>query len=178
MLETLIPSKTRIKLLMRLFLNPGITAHLRGMAEEFGESTNSIRLELNRFEEAGMLLSDSEKNKKLYRVNKQHPLFLDIHNILLKYIGIDTLIDTIIPKLGNLTAVYMTGDYAKGKDSGVIDLMFIGNDINKQYLGDLVNRAEKLIGKKIKFLHYEQKEWDNLINGEIKLDGYLLLWER
>ena len=53
MIETLISSKTRIKLLLKFFLNSNTTAYLRGLEEEFGESTNSIRLELNRFEKAG-----------------------------------------------------------------------------------------------------------------------------
>ena len=87
MLETLISSRTRIKLLLRFFLNPSNTAYLRGLAEEFNESTNSIRVELNRFEEAGMLVSNSQGNKKIYKANNNHPLFRDLHSILLKYIG-------------------------------------------------------------------------------------------
>ena len=48
MLDTLITSKTRIKLLMKFFMNPRTRAYLRELASEFGESTNSIRVELNR----------------------------------------------------------------------------------------------------------------------------------
>ena len=44
MLETLITSKTRVKLLMKFFLNPGTRAYLRGLATEFDESTNSVRV--------------------------------------------------------------------------------------------------------------------------------------
>ena len=135
MLETLISSRTRIKLLLRLFLNPGTTAYLRGLAEEFDESTNSIRVELNRFEDADMLLSESKGNKKYYKANNKHPLFHDINRILLKYIGVDKVIEVIIERMGKLERVYLTGDYAKGKDSGIIDLVFVG-DIDKQYLLD------------------------------------------
>ena len=55
MIETLISSKTRIKLLLKFFLNSNTTAYLRSLESEFGESTNAIRIELNRLEEAGML---------------------------------------------------------------------------------------------------------------------------
>ena len=41
MIDSLISSKTRIKLLMKFFLNPGVTSYLRGLADEFGESTNA-----------------------------------------------------------------------------------------------------------------------------------------
>src|ERR1700761_2017521 len=110
MLEVLISSKTRVKLLLRLFLNPSSTAYLRGMAEEFNESTNAIRIELNRFEDAGMLVSKNQGNKKVYQANQNHPLFKDINNIVLKYLGIDRIVETVVQKAGNLEKVYLTGD--------------------------------------------------------------------
>ena len=69
MLDTLIQSKTRLKLLLRFFLNPDSSAYLRGLAQEFDESTNAVRVELNRFEEAGLIQSHKEGNKKMYQVN-------------------------------------------------------------------------------------------------------------
>jgi DNA-binding transcriptional regulator PaaX len=59
------------------------------LAEEFKESSNAIRLELNRFEKAGLLVSFNEGNKKIYKANSDHPLFWDIHNIVLKSVGIN-----------------------------------------------------------------------------------------
>ena len=53
MIEALISSKTRIKLLLKFFLNSKTTSYLRGLEAEFGESSNAIRIELNRFEKAG-----------------------------------------------------------------------------------------------------------------------------
>jgi hypothetical protein len=47
MLQALITSRTRIKLLLKFFLNSSNTSYLRDLAAEFGESTNAIRLELN-----------------------------------------------------------------------------------------------------------------------------------
>ena len=47
MLNTLISSKTRLNLLIRFFLNLAKKSHLRGIANDLNESTNSIRLELN-----------------------------------------------------------------------------------------------------------------------------------
>ncbi len=175
MLETLISSRTRIKLLLRLFLDPGTTAYLRGLAEEFDESTNSVRVELNRFEEANMLVAENKGNKKLYKANEKHPLFRDIHSILLKYIGVDRIINAIIERMGKLEKVYLTGDYALGRDSGIIDLTFVG-EIDKNYLVDMVGKAEKMINKKVRFIIYDTDEWD--INAAGNDSGaYLLLWE-
>lgn len=175
MLETLISSRTRIKLLLRLFLNPGTTAYLRGLAEEFNESTNSVRVELNRFEEANMLLSESKGNKKFYKANDSHPLFRDIHSILLKYIGVDKIIDAIIERMGKLEKLYLTGDYALGKDSGIIDLTFVG-EIDKKYLLDMIGKAEKMINKKVRFIIYDATEWEEK-HADNDLNAQLLLWE-
>jgi len=176
MLETLISSRTRIRLLLRFFLNPGTTAYLRGLAEEFNESTNAIRVELNRFEEAGMICSETIGNKKVYRANEKHPLLTDLHNILLKYIGIDRVIDTVISKIGRLDKMYLAGDYAAGRDTGIIDLVFVG-DIDKEYLVNLVSKAEKLVDRKLRFLTYEQMEWEALKSTGINGEKHLLIWE-
>lgn len=174
MLETLISSRTRIKLLLRLFLNPYATAYLRGLAEEFNESTNSIRVELNRFEDAGMILSESKGNKKMYKANDMHPLYGDLRSILLKYVGIDRIIEVIISRMGRLEKLYLTGDYARGKDTGIIDLIFIG-EMDKPYLINLVIKVEKLIDRKVRFLTYDLDEWESG-NGRSS-ENYLLLWE-
>lgn len=176
MLEALISSRTRIKLLLRFFLNPNTTAYLRGLADEFDESTNAIRVELNRFEDAGMLVSESQGNKKIYKANDRHPLFGDVRNIMLKYIGIDRIIEVVINRMGKLDKLYLTGDYAKGRDTGIIDLVFVG-DIDKEYLVTMVGKAEKLIDRKVRFITYTANEWDAL-QQPVKLDTkYLLLWE-
>ena len=126
MLDSLVTSQTRIKLLMKFFLNSSTRAHLRGLESEFGESSNAIRVELNRFENAGLLNSQPDGNKKIYQANSKHPLFRDIHNIILKETGIDRVIEKVIHRLGNLICVYLTGDFARGKDSRVIELILVG----------------------------------------------------
>ena len=174
-LETLISSKTRIKLLLKLFLNPTNSAYLRGLAEDFGESTNAVRLELNKFEEAGLLIASSQGNKKFYQANKQHPLFKDINSIVLKYVGIDRIIENIINRLGNLEKLILSGDYAAGIDSGVVDLIFVG-DIDKKYLLNIIEKTEKLIGKKLRYIHYERFDWEH--RSKEAASKELLLWEK
>lgn len=157
-LHTLIQSKTRLKLLLRFFLNPESSAYLRGLADEFDESTNSVRLELNRFEEAGFIQARKEGNKKMYSVNAKHPLFGDIQKIAFKHFGIDQIIENVIKKLGDVQRVYITGDLARGLDTKVIDVTLIGDDIDRQYLSKLVIKAEKLIDRKLRTLVYKSDD--------------------
>jgi len=174
MLETLISSKTRIKLLLKFFLNSNTTAYLRNLESEFGESSNAIRIELNRFEEAGMLSSFSDGNKKMFRANTQHPLFKEVHNILLKTLGLDQVIETVIEQLGQVENVYLVGDFARGLDSPIIDLLFLG-DPDKNFLLKLAGKAEILIKRKIRYLIYQKEEFERLQVGGFHNEA-LLLW--
>lgn len=174
MLETLISSKTRVKLLLKFFLNSKNTSYLRGLESEFGESSNAIRLELNRFEKAGMLVSHSKGNKKLFKANTNHPLFNEVHNLLLKNLGFDTIIEKVITRLGDVEEVYVVGEFAKGIDSQVVDLVFLGS-INIKFLIKLINKTEKLIGRKIRYITYSKKEISQ-INWKKENPDALLLW--
>lgn len=175
MLDSLITSETRIKLLRKFFLNKSTRAHLRGLETEFGESSNAIRVELNRFEEAGLLNSLWEGNKKIFQANSRHPLYKDIHNIILKEAGIDRVIDKVIHRLGNLNCVYLTGDFAKGKDSQIIELIIVGEDIDREYLARKVVQAEEMVGRKVSFIVLESSEAeDYLLN--YKPEDLLPLW--
>jgi len=172
LINTLITSKTRIKLLLKFFLNPNNSAYLRGLSNEFGESTNSIRLELNRLEDANMINSEVDGNKKLFKVNKFHPFYEDVNQIVRKYLGIDVIVNNIIKGLGTPQFMYLTGDLAKGKESNLIDLILVG-DINQAYLIEVVAKTEKLIARKIRYLIYSEDEFQNT---DIQKENLLLIW--
>ncbi|WP_421775369.1 winged helix-turn-helix domain-containing protein [Gracilimonas sp.] len=158
MLDTLIQSKTRLKLLLRFFLNPESSAYLRGLAQEFDESTNSVRVELNRFEEAGLIAGYKEGNKKVYKVNTKFPMFGELQKIAFKHFGIDQIIEQVVQKLGDVNAVYLTGDLAHGLNTSIVDVTIIGNKIDSTYLATLVEKAENLIDRKIRTLVYNTED--------------------
>ena len=177
MLDTLITSKTRLKLLLKFFLNSSSRAHLRNLETEFGESTNAIRLELNKFEEAGLLKSEISGNKKVFRANTGHPLFQDIHNILLKTIGFDQIIDRVVTKLGNVEKAYVAGDFAHGNDAPIIDLIFVGAHINQEYLVRLANKTEEMINRKIRYVIFHPDEFEQY-RKNLTAKDMLLIWRR
>lgn len=115
-------------------------------------------MELNRFEEAGLIQSHTDGNKKIYQVNTNFPMFSELQKIAFKHFGIDQIIEQVIEKLGDVEAVYLTGDLARGLDSKVVDVTLTGKDIDNIYLARLVEKAEELIGRKIRTLTYESDE--------------------
>ncbi len=174
MLQVLITSRTRIKLLLKFFLNSNNTSYLRDLATEFGESTNSIRLELNHLEGAGLLKSRMEGNKKVFWANKQHPLFVSIRQLLLTHTGIDQIINNVVKKLRGLQKAWVIESFAQGKDHPVIDIMLSGVDIDTNYLMHLVDTAETLIPRKIRYILIKPEETKKFLK---MYPEALLLWE-
>jgi hypothetical protein len=174
MIETLISSKTRIKLLLKFFLNSNTSAYLRSLESEFGDSSNGIRLELNRFEKAGMLSSFYKGNKKYFQANKNHPLYEEVNRIVLKYVGFDKIIEDVVIKLGVVEKVFVVGKFSKGIDSQIIDLLLIGR-INKERLIRLIEKVEAIIKRKVRYVIYEQ---EGKINWGSYTENPLLLWTK
>jgi len=177
MIETLISSKTRVKLLMKFFLNSSTTAYLRSLEEEFGESTNGIRLELNKFEKAGFIDSETQGNKKVFKANTKHPLFKDINRIILKMVGLNHVVDYIVQRIGDLHKVYLVGKLANGQATEIIDIVLVGNNINTTFLLEQVQKAEKKIDKKIRSVLYTADEFDIKKIKEPDMHP-LLLWSK
>lgn len=176
MLDSFVTSKTRIKLLLKFFINPDTTAYLRGLADEFGESTNAVRVELNRLSRAGILESKADGRTILYNANKKHPLFPEIQRIVAKTVGLDRLVEQVVSRLGNVELAFVTGDYAKGIDSGLIDLVLVG-EVDEAYLAELAKKAEKLIDRKIRTLVLAREEYQKLEEKFTK-EKALVVWEK
>ena len=171
LLGPLITSKTRLKLLLRFFLNQNLSGYLQGLSKELDENTNSIRVELNRLEEAGLLSSELQGRRKLYHVNLAHPLTSDLTSIVRKVSGIDALVDKVVDNLPGLSQVWICGALARGIQGDSIDCVLIGTDLNSKYIAGLSARVKELTGKKVNTQVLEQMP-------DEKREQCLLVWEK
>ena len=146
---------------------------MRNLANEFGESTNSIRVELNRLEGAGILKSSASGNKKMYTANDEHPLFNDLHSITMKWVGIDKILEHWVSKIGDLQKAFITGELALGKDSKIIDVILVGDNLNNNTIIEFATKAEKLIKRKIRYIVVKENEVKGLLD---EAPG-LLIWQ-
>ncbi len=151
MLEILITSKTRLRLIIKFFLNIANKGYLNSLANEFGESTNSVRKELNNLSSAGYLEKHNENNKVIYKANVSHPLFKIIQKIVKKHLGIEEIIETVLNRIGKVKKIMILGDYAEGIDSGHIEILVIGDNISEDYLKEITPKIEKKIKRKVSF---------------------------
>lgn len=148
-----------MKLLLKFFSHAN-SGYLRALAKEFEESTNSVRVELNRLTEAGLLVSEEKGKTKLYRANNSHPFFEEIKAMVSKFLGLDELMEKIVLRMGNVEKAIITGDYAMGIDSGTITMTLIGKNLDKQYLNFIIDKTYEKIQRKVEVSILEEDPGD------------------
>lgn len=164
----------RVRILMRLFQNPGQQAYLRELADDFGASPSQVRDELHRLHDAGLLCQRKEGRQIFYSANTGHALFPELQSIVRKALGMDRILDSIVERLGNLERAVLLDDYAQGKDTGIIDLVLVG-EVNRANLDDIVAKTERYIGRKIRTLVLDGAEYARL-RETLEQRPHLLLW--
>lgn len=136
---------------MKFFISQANTGYLNGLANEMGESTNSIRKELNHLHDAGYLNKVKLDNKVEYNVNISHPLYETLRKVVLKHLGLEDLVEVVLDRMGNVEYISLIGDYAKGIDSGNVEVFLVGKDLNFNYISQLEEKIKNLIGREVSF---------------------------
>lgn len=172
----LITSKTRIRILMRLFLNPKESAYMRELSTEFKISPSQIKSELDQLKNASLLTSRKSGRQLMFQANSEHPVFSELQSMVKKALGMEHIIESIITRLGNLEKALLIDDYAEGKDTGIIDLVLIG-DLDQNNLQDLTKKTEKYIDRKIRTLSLTADEFKRLAPN-LDQRPQFILWQR
>jgi DNA-binding HxlR family transcriptional regulator len=168
MLESLITSKTRLRILVKFFINAANNGHLRGLAEEMQESTNAIRKELNNLEEAGYLNKQAIQNRISYKANTKHPLYQTLKNIIFQHIGLDSIVEMVLDRMGEVKKIIVIGDYANGIDSGTIEVVVVGEELNTEYIMSLSVKIENEINRKVQFFITPKYDGTGLVIFEVE----------
>ena len=163
MLNSLITSKTRLRMLIKFFVSAANKGYLNGLANEFNESTNSIRKELNNLSDAGYLLKSKQNNRVIYNADIKHPLFKVLQKIVRQDLGLEEIVETIISRMGDVDIIALTGDYAKGIDSGIIEIVVIGGDVNNDYLENIKSKIKDKISRDVDFIIAKKVPKDGII---------------
>ncbi len=162
-------------MLTRLFFNPDTRSYLRELAKEFNVSTNSVREELNQLTRTKLLNSQKNGRQVFYGANTDHALFPELKSMVSKVMGIDRIIDSMVNRLGDLELAYLIDDYAEGKDTGIIDLLLVGN-IDQYHLSDLSRKTERYIKRKIRSLVLNRDEFNDF-SQKLENKPHVLIWK-
>jgi len=150
-------------MLIKFFVNAANNGYLNGLANEFNESTNSIRKELNNLSSAGYLQKSKNNNKVIYNANTSHPMFAVLQKIVRQHLGLEEIVETVIDRIGDVDQIALTGEYARGIDSGNIEIIINGKDVNKDYLDSIKPKIKKKIRRKVSFLLNQKPDSNSII---------------
>ena len=150
-------------MLIKFFVSAANNGYLNGLANEFNESTNSIRKELNNLSSAGYLQKSKNNNKVIYNANTSHPMFDVLQKIVRHHLGLEEIVETVIDRIGDVDQIALTGEYAKGIDSGNIEIIINGKDVNNDYLDNIKPKIKKKIGREVSFLLNQKLDSNSII---------------
>jgi hypothetical protein len=150
-------------MLIKFFVSAANNGYLNGLANEFNESTNSIRKELNNLSSAGYLQKSKNNNKVIYNANTSHPMFGVLQKIVRQHLGLEEIVETVIDRIGDVDQIALTGEYAKGMDSGNIEIIINGKNVNKDYLDNIKPKIKKKIRREVSFLLNQKLDSNSII---------------
>jgi predicted nucleotidyltransferase len=161
MLETLLGSKLRAKVLGWLFSHPDERYFVRQLTTLVEEDSTNVSRELARLEKTGILVTTTEGKQKYYQANRQSPLFNELHGLMLKTVGVADIIKKALePRMADIKLAFIFGSVARSTDDrrSDIDLMMVG----KISFGDavsLLTPAEQKLGREVNLVVYPIAEF-------------------
>lgn len=167
MLEKLLKSKTRVKLLTLFLLNPETEMYVREIARRTDENTNAIRRELKNLEEIGLLSSARKGNLRYYTVNKNQPIYTELTAIILKTEAVGKLLIENLMKIGEIKAAFIYGSFARGSAGGKSDIdLFIIGQVHEDELIRCIEKLETQLSREINYVLFTHDEFTERIRNK------------
>lgn len=158
MLDSLFGSRTRVKLLRLFFTHQDDEYYVREISRNIDEQINSVRRELQNLEEMEMVSSRSRDKKKYYKVNKDHHLFDELKQLVVKSQRyLEQSFVEILEEEGSIEYLLLAGYFVEDPESK-IDLFVVG-DINREKLDDLLVQFQKNFGHQLRFTVMDKEEF-------------------
>jgi predicted nucleotidyltransferase len=161
MLEALISSKVRVKLLTLFLLNPESEFYIREIVRLTGENINGVRRELANLESFGLLIGRRRGNQQYFTVNLDFFLYNDLQQLVLKTEGVARVIRENLSHLQGIECIFIYGSFARGTAGGRSDIdLFIVGDLDEEVLIPLVHASERAINREINYTLMHGSEFE------------------
>lgn len=168
MLKRLFTSKVRVDLLAHFLLRPDGRFHARGLERALDAQYSAIWKELRNLEQAGVLISEADAGRKLFRLNSDFPLLKELRGMILKTAGAGDRIREALRGVGGIEAAFLFGSFAEGQADSYsdLDVMVIG-EADLGGLSSAISEMESELGRTVNVMSYTVGEWkDRLRNRE------------
>lgn len=161
MLERLLTSKARVKILETIILNRGKEFHTRELARRISVSAPYVMKELHNLKSLGIIIDRREGNMVFYSINPSSSIIEDLKRIFLKTETLGTeLAEVLKDSRQAIKYALIFGSFAKGKEitSSDIDLLVVG-DIDENAILKRIMKAQSRIGREVNFVLWTEREF-------------------
>ena len=161
MLEDLIVSRVRVKILQLFFLSLGKIFHVRDIVRKIDEEINAVRRELAHMEKIGLLSKERRANRLFYMLRKDYPLYFDLLELMVKTKGLGQDIIKNKSKLGKMKFVMISGVFARQvpKTGNDVDLLVVGKIVLPE-LSQIVRKEEAKRETEINYTVMSEEEFE------------------
>lgn len=162
MLEKLLISQVRLKILRTMLTRPSEQFHIRGLVREVSTEINAVRRELSNLESIGLLFSRKSGNRVYYTVNIHSTYYPELLALVAKAYGLGANIITGIKGLGDVKFAVLSKAFAgKRRKSSSLDVdLFVVGKVNIDALEDMVKKEQELRGHEINYAVMGEEEFN------------------
>jgi len=168
MLETILGSKLRVKVLGWLFTHPDERYFVRQLTALLGEDSTNVSRELIRLEKTGVLVTIKEGKQKYYQANRESPVYDELHGLIVKTTGVaDVLRSALAPSAGRINVAFIFGSIASGNEDKTsdIDVLVVGA-ISFGDAVSLLSSSEEKLGREINSVVYPLAEFKQKVRDD------------
>ncbi len=171
MIEHILVSRVRVKVLKHFFLDTETETHIRGIVRAIDEEINAVRRELKNLEEAKILVSEKRGNRLYFKSDPNCPIYYELVGLVHKEFGLGKFILENKDSFGEvefavLTTAYLEDHHPSPYD---VDVLVVGK-LNMKAVANAVKQAEQELNREIRYtvmnkeeLEFRKKKRDNFI---------------
>ncbi|MEX1052365.1 MAG: hypothetical protein WEC80_00785 [Patescibacteria group bacterium] len=161
MLDHIIPSQTRIKVLELFYHNPENSYYLRKVVREVEKEVNAVKRELDILEGEKVLFKEKRLNKVFYTLNKNYVFYEEFLRIFAKTGTFAKMIYDKLTKLGKVKFVSMSLKFAKKQQikEDEVYLFLVGSVVVPE-ITSIVSEVEKEFGSEINYTVMTEEEFN------------------
>ena len=150
LLAEIISSGVRAEIFRLLFGMQDEALHMREIERRSGYAIGTIQTELKKLVRLDLVTQRRDGNRVYYAANKEHPLYAEIHGLVLKTVGlVDTVHEALAGEHG-IGVAFVFGSVARHEEKAGsdVDLMVVGT-IGLRALTSLLSGVSERIGREI-----------------------------
>lgn len=144
-LAEILSSRVRAEIFRLLFGVNEVQLHVREIERRSGLNISTVRQELEKLERLDLLTARRDGNRLYYSANRDHPLFSDIHNLVVKTSGLVDILREAVDKEGvKIAFVFGSVGSNQADAASDVDLMVIGDVGLRALSGWLTGVSDKI----------------------------------